>query len=558
MVGLYHRGPLLLLACATVAGCAGGSAPTGPADYGAPVAQPTTEVPIDPPPTTGPAPVLGPRIRRLTNAEYDATVQALLGTEQELGASFVPDARLYKYGKFDRNEAQIVEPTLAHQLQQAAASLADEYVTDKLDQELPCAAQGDATCARTFFEGFLPKAYRRPVEAAELDDLMRLVVDPSVTRDGFRAAIALGIEATLQSPAFLYHTELGEAPSETGIVTMTHAEIAEAIAYLVTGAPADSELSQASDLETAAGREAQVRRLLATPEARPQLGRMVEQWLQIDQAGDLIKDEIQFPDFRPHLLDDESGAFLDEALFTRDGSFQTLMNADFTVGTSELADFYGAPPPSSEPGLIDLSSTPRRGIVNLGAFLISHETPIRRGARFLTQVLCINPGDPATLGLQISLPPPSPTKTRRQRFEEHNQSECAVCHDMIDSVGFSFEHFDEMGRWLSNEDDDPDLPIDSATTLVLPADIPFGSQTVVDSAELAELTSESEAGSRCFARNLARFVTAAYGAVLEQGFLDEWKTLTEAGDDRIQELLVAYVRSSLFVERDPSLGVDEP
>jgi hypothetical protein len=104
--------------------------------------------------------LITPRIRRLTNAEYDATVQALLGTKLALGAQFVPDARLYKYGKFDRNEAQIVEPVLARQLQQAAQHLATEYVTNELEQALPCAAHADAACARTFFEAFLPKAYR--------------------------------------------------------------------------------------------------------------------------------------------------------------------------------------------------------------------------------------------------------------------------------------------------------------------------------------------------------------------------------------------------------------
>src|ERR1044071_1789633 len=43
--------------------------------------------------TTVGGPLLPARIRRLSNAEYDATVQALLGTTQTPSATFPPDAR---------------------------------------------------------------------------------------------------------------------------------------------------------------------------------------------------------------------------------------------------------------------------------------------------------------------------------------------------------------------------------------------------------------------------------------------------------------------------------
>jgi hypothetical protein len=535
-----------VLAWAAIAACSSSSGTVASAGAGASGSAGASSSPSEA------ASRIAPRIRR---AEYDATVQALLGTKQALGSAFVPDARLYKYGKFDRNEAQIVEPVLARQLQQAAEKLALEYVATQLDQVLPCASQPDAACAAQFFQAFLPKAYRRGLFASELDDLLSMVVTPAIARDGFRAAVALGIEAALQSAPFLYHTELGAEGSATDLVTLTNAEIADAIAYLLTGGPADAQLASAPDLTQSASREAEARRLLQSPGARLQVRRMVKQWLDIDQIGRITKDIVKFPNFEPSLLDKESNDFIEEVVFTRRGDFEMLIGADFTVGDAWLAEFYGAPPPSTEPGIIDLSGLPRKGLLNRGAFLASYATPtfpapVKRGARVLSQALCLDPGDPNAVMLRIALPPPNSAKTTRQRFEEHSQAACAGCHGAIDSVGYSFEHFNAIGAWEANEDGKPDLPIDSKTTLRLPIEIPFGTQTITDSSQLAALVGKSETGRRCFARNLARFTTATYGATLEQGFIDEWKRLAAAGQDNVQELLVAYVRSAFFIERD--------
>ena len=531
--------------CALACACSEGSAPSTRA--------------VTPPAADGP--LIAPRIRRLTNAEYDATVQALLGTKQSPAARFVPDARLFEHAKFERNEAQIVEPALARQLQQAAESLALEYVENELEEALSCAPARDAACARSFFEGFLPRAYRRAVTAEELEALLTLVVNPSLARDGFEPAIALGIEAVLQSTAFLYHTELG-VDGASGVTSLTNAEIASAMAYLLTGAPADADLA-ATDLSLRENRDVQARRLLALPGAKLQLRRMVKQWLDIDQAGETRKSLTKFPEYQPGTFARESDDFIDEVVFARRGDFRLLMGADFTVGSAELAAFYGAPEPATSPGIIDLSGVPRRGILNLGAFLATYATPefpspIRRGARFLTQALCIDPGDPNALLLRVELPPLDSSKTTRERFEAHNQAPCAGCHGMIDSAGFTFQHFNAAGAWEANEDGNPDLPIDSSTTLALPEDIPFGSAPVADSAALALLTSESEAGRRCFARNLARFVMGTHGETLERGFVSEWERLAAAGTESVLELLVAYVSSEFFVLREPKAKGDGP
>ncbi len=134
---------------------------------------------------------------------------------------------------------------LAGQLQRAAEQLAAEYVVNQLPQVSACASVGDETCAREFFRDFLPKALRRTETTTELEDLLTGVVVPALSRDGFVPAVQLGIEAILQSSAFLYHTELGGEVDAHSATTLTNDEIANAIADLVTGAPPDAAFDAA-------------------------------------------------------------------------------------------------------------------------------------------------------------------------------------------------------------------------------------------------------------------------------------------------------------------------
>src|SRR5215471_11744797 len=92
----------------------------------------------EPPPPGGTAALMPARIRRLTNAEYDASVQVLLGTRQTLAVTtFPPDAR---QDSFTLNGAQRVDPVLAKQLGDAARILAAEATQNgTLAAKAPCA-----------------------------------------------------------------------------------------------------------------------------------------------------------------------------------------------------------------------------------------------------------------------------------------------------------------------------------------------------------------------------------------------------------------------------------
>src|SRR5690606_34938014 len=92
------------------------------------------------------------RIRRLTNAEYNASIQTLLQTDLTPSTTFPPDSRQHGY---TLNEAQRIDPVLARQLDAAATQLAAVAV-EKLDILAPCADQaaGAEACAQSFIDSF--------------------------------------------------------------------------------------------------------------------------------------------------------------------------------------------------------------------------------------------------------------------------------------------------------------------------------------------------------------------------------------------------------------------
>src|SRR5688572_28616072 len=113
------------------------------------------------PNSTDTASLLPARIRRLTTAEYQASVSLLIGSAAEgVSADFVPDAR---QSGFTVNEAQRVDPVFAGQLADAAETLAAD-VRLHAAERAPCAdpAAGAHSCAESFIRAFGTQTYRRP------------------------------------------------------------------------------------------------------------------------------------------------------------------------------------------------------------------------------------------------------------------------------------------------------------------------------------------------------------------------------------------------------------
>lgn len=493
------------------------------------------------------------RIRRLTNAEYDASVQSLLGTTMAPASEFPPDTRQHGYTV---NEAQRVDPVLARALDASAILLAAEARAD-FDSLAPCPDPegGAEACAQSFIDSFATKAYRRPLSEDDRASLLALYhagADGAAYADG----IELVIRGVLQSPGFLYLTEIGDGTEEDGAVTLTKHEVAAELSYDITGGPPDDELLAAADdgsLDTAEGREAEVRRLFETDAGQARAVQVVREWLGIDRIVATAKDAEIYPNFADvrDQMAQETNDFVRAVLSTTSGTVTDLLGADWSVVQPALATVYGQ---QGSSGRIDLPD--RIGLLNQGAFLSvyghAHETaPVLRGVAVLRRLTCTDIELPTNLDVQIVPPIPDPAKTTRERFSIHALDKgCANCHNMIDPLGFSFEQFDSMGAFRETETpkEGSPLPIDSSSVVNLGLDFDGSYE---DSNALAAALAESAAVRECFARQIFRS-SAAEGQgsePYEESFHALWETLPDDQQGALLDILVAYARSGLFTLR---------
>jgi len=113
--------------------------------------------------------------------------------------------------------------------------------------QFDCAGADETACARSFVESFGKRAFRRPLDTVEVDDLMALYdtlrTDPEMAY-GFQEALGVLVEAMLQSPGFLYHWERGlKAPQLDGtLVKLDHYEIASRLSYYLWNSMPDDAL----------------------------------------------------------------------------------------------------------------------------------------------------------------------------------------------------------------------------------------------------------------------------------------------------------------------------
>jgi hypothetical protein len=507
------------------------------------------------------APNLPARIRRLTTAEYDASIKAVFGIDSKFGASFTPDSR---QDGFSRNDAQRVDPVLVMQLddaaQKVAAQVKPQFQNIAQCQNKTAAAAAEA-CARTFLTTYATRLYRRPATSQDVDALMVVYqagADGATYEDGLEAAL----HAMLMSPSFVYVTELGDKP-RAALASLTAYETASAISFLITGAPPDDTLMSAAkddNLKVPDERRSQAKRLLATDPAKAQVTRVVEEWLGIDKITETSKDSNAFPSFAGlrDAMKREADEFVAETMWKEGGTIADLFGADWSVVNDDnLARMYlnmegGQQLPERPNGRLSLTGHSRRGIFGQAAFLsvYAHATetaPVLRGVALLRRVTCDNIAPPSSLNINVTPPIPDQSKTTRQRFAAHvSDPKCAACHGKIDPFGFSFEGLDGMGKERTK---DNNQDVDSATVVKMGREFdgPYK-----NSGELMAALASAPSVRTCFARHMFRYSAARSDGPVqgaEEAFVTVWNGLPEASQGQIREVITAYVGSDVFMQR---------
>jgi hypothetical protein len=181
-------------------------------------------------------------------------------------------------------------------------------------------------------------------------------------------------------------------------------------------------------------------------------------------------------------------------------------------------------------------------------------SPVHRGKLVRENLFCqLLPPPPPDVD---NTPPDSdPDATTRERLEQHRADpSCAGCHELIDGLGFGFEHYDGIGAWRDKDGDDA---VDAAGWIV---------GTDVDgefhgAAELSEKLAASELVGRCVSKQWFRFALGRAETPDDECTIDTVDTeFADSGRD-VEVLIRELVLSGAFrsrrgepIEGDPAGG----
>lgn len=391
---------------------------------------------------------------RLTNAEYNNSVADLLGTSLRPADFF----QATNGTGFDNNAGPLTGITAANAtayFDAAKALVADVLANPTLKAKvLTCtpAAVGDTACANTIIKAFGRLAWRRPLDAAETQQLVTRYTEALTTLGkDHEGAIGHVLRIVLTSAPFLYWLEID--PNLQAAAAEKRAlngyELASRLSYALWGSLPDTallDLAESGSLTDPATLSAQVDRLLDDPKGPRFVQAFFNQWLQVTKLNGHQVDEKLYPQWNEALR----AAMLTEAKeffsgFVYGGKPWTEFLTAPLAGGAGLATVYANDPA----GL-------RKGFLGLPAFLTAESVPTRtaptfRGKVVLDAVMCTVitlPDDIVIPDLNDAGAGTVDPANIRAKLEQHRVSPaCSGCHSILDPIGLGLENFDAIGRY---------------------------------------------------------------------------------------------------------------
>ncbi len=520
-------------------------------------------------------------IRRISRVEYNNMVRDLLGDTTQPANAFPPESPLGLGVNFQSNTYAGVSALVAQSYLQGAEALAQTAVSNSntLQHILPCQTQDDA-CAKQFISAWANTALRGQLDSTEAASLFQLYSDVHTQFD-FATGIEAVIAAVLESPRFLYVTELGSGTPSAGAMALAPYEVAARLALFLWRSVPDAALMAAAannQLSTADEVQGQATRMLADPKAKGALDDFTTQWMQLQATATLGKDTpFSFWNGDSKLgaeLADETRTNVSQAVQGA-GSLIDLLTSPASYINGDLARFYGNGPgntaiqmgtgPSvtvNDPMIGDTmfiqTSLPNRaGLLTNGAVLATQAhtalpSSVLRGKLVREQILCdpIPPPPP-------NIPPPAATVgdagTTRALLEEHfNKEPCVSCHQYMDPIGLGFGFFDATGAYQPNDANgiqnvpSGGFPAIDATGQVL-ASAPGEFTATFDGAQdLVTKLAGAEQTHQCFALQEFRYALGRLEGTGDVCSLQQAYGTFSSGNLSIQKLLVALTGTDAF------------
>ena len=419
--------------------------------------------------------------------------------------------------------------------------------------------------------GFLPRAFRRPVEEKETQRYLALFQQSMQAGIGFASALSATYTAVLASPDFVFVDE-PKGPLDD------HA-LATRLALFLWNSPPDDALRQRAargELHRPEVLRAETDRLLADPKAGRFVSAFLDYWLDLRKMEDSTPSETLYNDY--YLDDALTEAAGDESrlyfadLLQRDLPARHLVDSDFTFLNERLAVHYGIPGVNGVAmQRVSLpAESPRGGFMTQASVLKvtangTTTSPVVRGKWIMERIVGFTmPPPPA------SVPAVEPdlrgAVTIRQQLDKHRADEsCAVCHRKIDPPGFALENFDVMGAWRDRyRSSSPAELYDTigqfgkngaplTFRLALPVDAAghlADGRAFSDVRDMKRLLLQDEAQlARNLTRQLLVFATGASERFSDRTVVEQIVQGTKASQYGVRSLVHGLIQSELFLQK---------
>ncbi len=414
-------------------------------------------------------------------------------------------------------------------------------------------------CARTVLTNFASLAYRRPALDSEVSGLVELVKMAVAESDHPEVGLANAMQAVLISPHFIFRVELDEDPTSLDPHDLSDYELASRLSYFIWSSMPDEtlmNLAAEEELNDDTVLAEQVERMLNDSKSNSLVDNFAAQWLYTRAMNSVEPEPNTFPDFDDELADGLRKeteyffkAFLDENI-----PIEEMLTADFTYLNERVATHYGIEGiTGSEMRRVDLSGNDKRGgILTQGSLHTvtsypARTSPVQRGKWVLEQILCNEPAPPPP-GVEGLVDEIDSNASLRDRLEQHRADPvCAACHQIMDPIGFSMEHFNAVGQW---REDDNGFEIDD--TGVFPDGTSFEGTF-----EMSEVIKADPKLRECVAEHMYTYALGRGYESYDEYHLTELAERYSAAGGGLRDLIREIVLSESFRKRRGDNRVDE-
>jgi mono/diheme cytochrome c family protein len=338
----------------------------------------------------------------------------------------------------------------------------------------PSGSLSETACAQRILSNLARRAYRRPVNGADLTPLMKVYARGRADGD-FEQGIGLAVQAILVSPHFLFVQETLPKGSPGSLSPISDVELATRLSlFLWSSIPDDALLRTAEkgQLRNPTVLQREVTRMLADPKSQALAENFAGQWLYLRNLEHQRPDDDAYPQFDERLrkaMLGETQAFV-MSVFRENSSVLDFLNSDYTFLNERLAQHYGIPGvygPNIRKVSLPAGSN-RGGLLGQAGVLTvtsynNRTSVVKRGHWILDNILAAPPPPPPPDIPAIVEVKAGRKLSSREQIEMHRANPvCASCHSKMDPLGFALENYDAIGGW---RDKDAGSAVDASAVL---------------------------------------------------------------------------------------------